>query len=188
MEDAQAEFVTMIVDRLQTLEQKYDDLEHKYKVLEDTNGCLVTRVQQLSGVLYLDADLRKFNDGLWFDPGFTVDPDTIQPDTRTDAKLEEMKIDELHLEATALWGNLQIQVGEDPHDDMIIVGQESNERITVGQLLDAINNWCRSILPDGTTRQQKYLVRGEYRLGYTGLKLLGVNRSPVRWAYEMLLE
>lgn len=74
------------------------------------------------------------SDGLRFAPGLLV----------ADDLMNDRKLDEIHLQATASYGPMQIHMSEDCWADTVLVGQPvaPQKRVSVEELLNAINESC----------------------------------------------
>ena len=138
MEDSQAAFVSMIVDRMHRLE------------------CTVTDLRR---ALFMDRDMIVFSDGWWLCYGFAQNTDSMR-----NGRGEKRPLDDLHLNVVVHRGEFVLKAGVGP-DGLIHVG-EGAEDVTVGQLLDAINAWCVTV-HDGDTNYKKYMTwkAGIPRLG-----------------------
>lgn len=142
LEDSQASFVSMVMDRLHALEAE--------------NTRLQTAVTQLQESIHLIQDMTVFSDGLVFSPGFTKRPDVMF------LNQQKMPLDHLHLQATVWYGPMAIHVlvygrgGREEEVGCVMVGEEGDwdARITIKQLLDAINNECKSGKLDNFFREK----------------------------------
>ena len=178
----------MIMERLHAV-------EGTCSLMREENARLLAELQQtqqgltqLHRALHLDRDFTKFSDGLDFCPGFTKNDDQMIPDTGHTP--DGLGLDELHLQATACYGGIQIHPHEGSSDDTIEVGDpgNDNQRITVRQLVDAINTWCRSPSPSGKSKVDEYMLGswGSYPPCWEGLKWLRFDHDTQRYAYELM--
>lgn len=196
MEDTGAAFASMIMDRLHAVEDTCS-------LIREENVRLLAKLQQtqqgmtqLHKALHLDRDFRKFSDGLEFYPGFTKTMDEMVPFTQNSTlnNPDDLVLDELHLQATACYGGIQIHPHEECWDDVINVGEAGNhnQRITVRQLVDAINAWCLAPSPSGKAKVDEYMLcssgsREPYWPFWEGLKYLHFDHHTQRYAYELLI-
>lgn len=129
--------------------------------------------------LHLTNSFNFFSDGLRFAPGLLV----------ADDLMNDRKLDEIHLQATASYGPMQIHMSEDCWADTVLVGQPvaPQKRVSVEELLNAINEWCDTPASwDGLCKMEEYLmVRRKPVWG--GLKLLGFDENTQRMAYKLCL-
>ncbi len=170
MEDGGAEFVTMLMDRLQVLEGQVQQLGTDNVRLKAEMDIYKEHTRQLKGALCLKDDKVHFSDGWMLAPGFAE---------REDQMLGEhgmMALDDLHLDAIAHRGAMLIHVDnlkeQVPMDDLIgvIGGDFLNDPVTVRQLLAAINAWCTRVR-DGTTNIQRYMA------GVCGVNLMEMKST-----------
>lgn len=189
MEDSQAAFVSMIMDRLHALERTCD-------LLTKDNVGLRTDLAQLQKSLHLNRDFTTFSDGISFSPKFTKGIDQMWPDSdnSTENNPDDLGIDDLHLQATACYGGIQIHPHEECWDDIIQVGEAGihDQRITVRQLIDAINAWCLSPSQSGKSKVDEYMLCSSYGNApygpyWEGLKFLHFDHDTQRYAYELLI-
>lgn len=180
MEDARAEFVTMVMDRLHALERENDSL--KADIAE-----MKIELTQHQQALHLCRRFTAFSDGYGLSLGLTKEPDGMWPSTNV--YLAETKLDELHLRATATYGPMQIHPHEDCWDDTILVGEAGNidARISVEQLINAVNDWCSALTPDGQTRIDQYMQCSLGCPAWDGLLSLGFDDETKRFAYQMAI-
>ncbi len=200
MEDSQAAFLQMIMDRLHALEAACDSLpalENTCDLLMKDNARVRKDVAQLQKSLHLNRDLTKFSDGILFSPGFTKEIDQMWSDCDhgTHDNPDDLGLDELHLQATACYGGTQIHPHEECWDDTIEVGEAGihDQRINVRQLVDAINAWCLSPCQNGKSKVDQYMLCSSlggdepYGPDWEGLKLLHFDHDTQRSAYELLI-
>lgn len=120
MQDPQADFVQMVMDRLHALEVSNDQLNE--------------RVLRLEARQCMDSRCRRFDDGLFLWFGLTK-----RPDGMGDPRMNKLfELDAAHLDATAFWGQKRIDMHTQAH---LYVGS-TGRRTTVKDLLEAINSWC----------------------------------------------
>ncbi len=157
MEDGGAEFVTMLMDRLQALEGQVQQLGTDNVRLKAEMDIYREHTRQLKDALCLKDDKVHFSDGWRLAPGFTDREDQMWGEQGV------MALDDLHLDAIAHSGAMLIHVDnlkeQVPMDDLIGVfgGKFLEDPVTVRQLLTAINEWCTRVR-DGTTNIQKYMA------------------------------
>lgn len=136
--------------------------------------------------LHLTKEFTAFSDGFAFSPGFTKETDAMWP--KTSQIGDDFELDELHLNATATFGPIQIHINA-CWDDTILVGESGRleERITVRQLLDVLNAWCSAPAHDGQTKVDQYITCGRsYCPLWGGLRRLPYDVGTQRYAYELL--
>lgn len=179
-ENPGAGFISMIMDRLHALETENDAIKKQVADLRK-------EMEQHQQALHLTRHFTAFSDGFAFYPGFTKDTDAMWPKT---SKIgDDTDLDELHLDATATFGPMQVHVQGACWHDTILIGEpgELAARITVRQLLDAVNAWCSSPTDNGKTKADRYICGQNLWPTWGGLRCLPFDEGSQRYAYQLVL-
>ena len=178
MEDSQAAFVNMLMDRLQALEGRVQEMQVEMHTTKTTTS-------SLAGSIHLQHDLTKFSDGWWLRPGFSKLPDTIRNSSWQMGVA--VPLDNLHLDAIAFHGRVQIQVDKEAgRGNVINLGEQDSDPTTVRALLAAINAWC--LRPCGTeTNYAKYLDNSCGPPSLLGASWVGYDLEAHRDVLELKL-
>lgn len=177
------EFIDMIMERLRLIELKCDST---FARIERKIEKLCGDVESLQNSLCLLPDGLQFSDGYDLYPNFTMGEDQIKfRGENTDPKT----IDHLHLQAPALWGEVQLHVTSKCWDDVILLGYSCEDIITVKEFLDAINNWCRQRTDDNIYKLDKYLLADYPRKDpfYQGYEEIGYDPASKRHKYKLFI-
>ncbi len=155
METDSAAFITMLMDRLPTVEAAQQGLqdtnEQLRRELQDVltaNEHLEQRVVALESSIYLELSSTSFNDGFILRFGFTLRPDCLEHPLDThplDARYHH-PLDALHYNATAFYHSSIVRMRGVPSFE-ITVGKDFKPT-SVRQLLKAIKTWCREPVSD----------------------------------------
>lgn len=132
-----------------------------------------------ASVLHLDNTYSFFSDGVRFVPGLLV----------VDDLMDGIRLDKLHLQATATYEPMQIHMSKDCWEDTVVVGEpaDPHKRVTVEELLNAINDWCDQPASwDGLCKMEEYLMSRSRNPVWGGLHVLGFDAKTQRMAYELL--
>ncbi len=187
MEEPQAAFVAMLMDRLQALEGAVQQLQEDNAGLQRDNALLCKDVSQLTGALRLGEGVIEFTDGWRLCPGFTKTVDRMWD--KAENSCHQIK----PLDAICCWGLMEIQPHEDVQaDSLILVGRgsgRSNAReglvdVTVRELIEAINAWCSKPFWE-TTNYMHYLDLDGREPLMEGTEMTRFNHSTQRWLYIM---
>ena len=137
MEDSSARFVTMVMDRLQAVEEQN-------MTLQDENKKLSGMVSALSQTLCLKDDLMTFTDGTSLCPAFGEGVAFLWPCENLSyfSDLREMPLDPLHANATAFYGRIALDFGFEEWPELLVMGKV-DERTSVQQYLEGIDAWCK---------------------------------------------
>lgn len=176
---SEIEFIDMIMERLKNTEIICDSM---YQKLEK----LCSKVDSLQSSLCLLPDGLQFSDGFDLYPSFTMGEDQITyRGENGDFKL----IDDLHLQAPALWGEVQLHVTSKCWNDVILLGNSCEDVITVKQLLEGINSWCLQLTEDNISKLDKYLLSDypEKDPWYQGYDHIGYDQVSKRQKYKLFI-
>ena len=150
METDSAAFITLLMDRLQTVEaaqQAFQDTSQQIRLgLQDVlvaNEHLEQRVVALESSLHLEVGSTSFNDGFISRLGFTLRPDWLEHPLDTSYR---HPLDALHYNATAFYHSSTVLMRGVPSCE-ITVGKDYRPT-SVRQLLKAIKSWCREPVSD----------------------------------------
>ena len=150
METDSAAFITMLMDRLQTVEAAQQELQDTNEQLQQelqdvlvANEHLEQRVVALEISLHLELGNTSFNDGFILRLGFTLRPDWLEHPL---AKSHRHPLDALHYNATAFYHSSTVRMRGVPSFE-ITVGKDYKPT-SVRQLLKAIKAWCREPVSD----------------------------------------
>ena len=150
METDSAAFITMLMDRLQTVEaaqQELQDTNQQLRLeLQDVlvaNEHLEQRLVALESSLQLELGSTSFNDGFILRLGFTLRPDWLEHPLDTSYR---HPLDALHYNATAFYHSSTVRMRGVPSFE-ITVGKDCRPT-SVRQLLKAIKTWCREPVSD----------------------------------------
>ena len=130
MESAQANFISMMVERMHALEEKVD-------VLQQENARLKQHVGEMENSVHLQDDLMQFSDGWSLDTQFW-NPCHCRLEYGGPEYLSYAPMDALHANATAFYG--QVTFFPDFSGTPLSIGHRG-ERTSVQQMLDALNRW-----------------------------------------------
>lgn len=186
MEDSQAAFIGMVMDRLQAVEAQLQDMKHLNEKLGSELSSTRDEVGQLKGALRLKHGLTRFTDGWELCPGFAWKPDTMEDPTGA----IKMLLDNLHLDAICCFGAMEISPYNDEveDDNFILVGEATDQNkmrpITVRELLEGINQWCRKPFKHTTNYHEFLKFDGRAPL-LRRIVMSYYNHSTKRWHYTM---
>lgn len=144
MEHSSAQFVTMVMDRLQAVEEQNIRLQ-------DENKELISTVSALTQGLYLQKDLTTFTDGAILCPAFGEGVATLWPQEHMSYFMDfrSTPLDPLHANATAFYGRIGFDFGFKEWPKLLVIGKD-DERTTVYQYSE-IHAWCnqwKAVQPD----------------------------------------
>lgn len=150
METHSAAFITMLMDRLQTVEAAHQEFqetnEQLQRELQDVliaNEHLEQRVLALESSLHLELGSSSFNDGFILRLGFTLRADWLEHPLDTSYC---HPLDALHYNATAFYHSSTVRMRGVPSFE-INIGKDFKPT-SVRQLLKAIKTWCREPASD----------------------------------------
>ena len=177
MEDTQAAFVNMLMERLQALEGQVQQLGAE-------NAILQTCTHQLRKAVHLKPGLVNFSDEWRLHPRFTTEADKMWDDTVYTERISPM--DDLHLDATAGYGRMQIRpVADLAQDNLICLGEREEDRVTVRELLQGINAWCSKPYGDTTNFLAHIDDGGDGPPLLDSINQTGFDRDTKRMNFEM---
>ena len=143
---------------------------------------LERRAAQLVGALHLKKGMVEFSDGWRLYPRFNQEPDMMWD--RSPLMANPIPIDDLHLDAIALYGRAQLQPTPDAaRDNVINVGEKEDDPVTVRELLAAINGWC--LRPLGATTNFLEYIDADGAPLVIGIEWVGYNLDASRDVFEM---
>ncbi len=150
METDSAAFITMLMDRLQTVEAAQQEFQDTHEQLQQelqdvliANEHLEQRVVALEISLHLELGSTSFNDGFILRLGFTLRPDWLEHPLDNSYR---HPLDALHYNATAFYHSSTVRMRGVPSFE-ITVGKDYKPT-SVRQLLKAIKTWCREPVSD----------------------------------------
>ena len=127
MEDSQAKFVTMVMDRLQAVEATNTRLEAANAKLLVQNQDLAARIQMLEKPLCLSKDLLTFSDGMRLEIHEDGGVHMRQMDANELGKQSiSYPMDKLHADAIAFKGKLQFDYEAPWYPHRLDIGEEGS--------------------------------------------------------------
>lgn len=137
MENTEARFVAMFMERL-------NNLEEKNIALEKQNEQLHARLRATEACLHLKDDLMTFNDGQILMPAFGRGECTLAgPEVCSyQSDIQSRPLDSLHANAKAFYGSLIFDFGFEEWPNKLAFGKE-DKWTTVKEYLQEIDAWCK---------------------------------------------
>jgi len=132
MESAQAQFIAMIVERIDTLKQKVEQQQEDIARLKQQNA-------QLENSLHLTDDLYEFSDGWSLDTNYWGQEE-YRLEYASHQYCSHIPLDALHADATAFYGQVTFHAAFEQGPTPLSMGKKG-ERTTVQQMLDALRAW-----------------------------------------------
>ena len=130
MESAQAQFISMMVERMHALEEKVEALQQE-------NARMTQHMAEVKNSVHLQDDLMQFSDGWSLDTQFW-NPGRCQLEYGGHQYLSYAPLDASHANATAFYG--QVTFFPDFSGTPLSIGQKG-ERTNVQQMLDGLDRW-----------------------------------------------